>query len=603
MNDADTVARPARPGDPAARRARPDDQRPARLPASEVRRRAGVGALPARASAASTCRASSRTSSTPSSRRPAHRTTNRGGSPSASAWRHRRSWRSAREEQQALLRPLWTGEEVWCQLFSEPGAGSDLAAVATRAVPDGDTWVVNGQKVWTSVAHKADRAILVARTDPALPKHAGLTYFLLDMHDPGVEVRPLRQITGEAEFNEVFLTDVRIPDAMRVGEVGAGLAGRERDPDERAGGHRWRRGPARVRHDRQGRRDLARAPGAPYAGDARAADAAVGRGRGRPDHQHPAPPEAGGRRARPRGIGDEADLRPPRPGAVRASRSSCSATTGLRYQDWTMTRPEVVDFTGRDAGLPLPPGPRELHRGRHLRDPAQHHRRARARAAQRAEGRQGRRLEGPAAMTTTGTRTGELWLLADDVEEDLRASVRAVLEKHCPPERVTACYDGDDDVAAPAWSALARDLGLAALLVPDELGGAGASAREARSSRRRSAGPRHRSRSSPARWPPPRRSWPSAGTPRATCSGGSRQGDETAALLLPATARSVTGHALDVRRSRPLGHAFATSSASAAVSRPTSSSSRSAPTTGITLHAVPASDPGGHDHGPWCRST
>lgn len=126
------------------------------------------------------------------------------------------------EQQDRYLRPLFTCEEVWCQLFSEPGAGSDLAGVTTKAVLDGDAWTVNGQKVWTSGAQNAQRAILVARTDPTVVKHAGLSYFVVDMSDPGVDVRPLRQITGEAEFNEVFLTDVRVPDTDRVGEVGQG---------------------------------------------------------------------------------------------------------------------------------------------------------------------------------------------------------------------------------------------------------------------------------------------------------------------------------------------------------------------------------------------
>jgi alkylation response protein AidB-like acyl-CoA dehydrogenase len=128
------------------------------------------------------------------------------------------------EQKARWLRPLWTGEEVWCQLFSEPGAGSDLAGLATRAVPDedGQIWRVNGQKVWTSLAHRSRWGLLVARTDPDVPKHAGLTYFACDMTVPGVEVRPLRQLTGEAEFNEVFLTDVTVRDSDRIGAVGDG---------------------------------------------------------------------------------------------------------------------------------------------------------------------------------------------------------------------------------------------------------------------------------------------------------------------------------------------------------------------------------------------
>ena len=126
------------------------------------------------------------------------------------------------EQKKRYLRPMFTGEEMWCQLFSEPGAGSDFAGLGTRAVQDGEEWVVNGQKVWNTMAHKADWGMLVTRSNPELPKHKGMTYFAVDMHSEGVEVRPLRQITGEAEFNEVYLTDARVPDANRIGDIGEG---------------------------------------------------------------------------------------------------------------------------------------------------------------------------------------------------------------------------------------------------------------------------------------------------------------------------------------------------------------------------------------------
>ena len=126
------------------------------------------------------------------------------------------------ESKQRFLRPMFTGEERWCQLFSEPGAGSDFAGLAARAIEDGDSWVVNGQKVWNTMAHLGDWGMLVTRTDPDMPKHRGMTYFALDMKTSGVDVQPLRQITGEAEFNEVFLTDVHIPDENRSGMLATG---------------------------------------------------------------------------------------------------------------------------------------------------------------------------------------------------------------------------------------------------------------------------------------------------------------------------------------------------------------------------------------------
>ncbi|GFH39091.1 acyl-CoA dehydrogenase family protein [Streptomyces pacificus] len=255
------------------------------------------------------------------------------------------------EQKRRFLRPLWTGEEVWCQLFSEPGAGSDLAALGTRAVRDGadGDWIVNGQKVWTSSAHLARWAILIARTDPDAPKHHGITYFLCDMTDPGVEVRPLRQITGEAEFNEVFLTGVRIPDDRRLGPVGEGWkVARTTLMNERVsiGGMRLPReggmiGPvARTWRDRPELRThelhqrlltlWVQAEVARLTGERLRQQLAVGQ---------PGPEGSGMKlgfaRLNQEISGLEVELR---------------GGEGLLYDDWTMRRPELVDFTGRDAG-------------------------------------------------------------------------------------------------------------------------------------------------------------------------------------------------------------------------------------------------------------
>jgi len=124
--------------------------------------------------------------------------------------------------QQRFAGPALRGEQIWCQLFSEPGAGSDLAASRTRAVWQDDSWLVNGQKVWTTGAHYSDYGLLLARTDASVPKHTGLTMFWIDMKTPGVEVRPIHQMSGGSDFNEVYLTDARVPDSQRLGDVGAG---------------------------------------------------------------------------------------------------------------------------------------------------------------------------------------------------------------------------------------------------------------------------------------------------------------------------------------------------------------------------------------------
>jgi alkylation response protein AidB-like acyl-CoA dehydrogenase len=257
------------------------------------------------------------------------------------------------ELKKRLLRPLWTGAEVWCQLFSEPGAGSDLAAAGTRAVRDSldgtDGWRLTGQKVWTSSAHTAKWAILLARTDPDVPKHAGLSYFVLDMTQPGVEVRPLRQITGEAEFNEVFMTDAWIPDTDRLGEVGEGwkvaqttlmnervaIGGR---PMPREGGMigavaaTWRTHPeARTPelHDRL--LDLwVQSEAFRLAGTRLRQQLAVGS----PGPEGSAMKLAFARLSQ----------------ALSGLEVEMLGEEGLRYDDWTLRRPDLVDFTGREAG-------------------------------------------------------------------------------------------------------------------------------------------------------------------------------------------------------------------------------------------------------------
>ena len=256
------------------------------------------------------------------------------------------------EQQRRWLRPLWTGEEIWCQLFSEPGAGSDLAGLATRALrAEGDQpgWVVTGQKVWTSSAHLAKRALLVARTDPDVPKHQGLTYFACDMTTAGVEVRPLRQITGEAEFNEVFLTDVAIPDSDRIGEVGQG----------------WQVSTATLMNERVS-----------IGGGALPREGGMIGSAARTWREHPAlrTPGAHDRLvrlwteaevARLAGIRLRQQLAAGQPGPEGSAAKlvfarlnqditefevELAGADGLRYDDWSMRRPETTNFYGRESG-------------------------------------------------------------------------------------------------------------------------------------------------------------------------------------------------------------------------------------------------------------
>jgi len=254
------------------------------------------------------------------------------------------------EQKQRWLRPLFTGEEIWCQLFSEPGAGSDLAGLSTRAVLDGDIWTVNGQKVWTSVAHIARRALLVARTNPDVPKHEGLTYFALDMTQPAVEVRPLRQISGEAEFNEVFITDAKVADADRIGAVGQGwtvsMATLMNERVSIGGGAMPREGGmiasvARTWRDR---------PELRTAGlhdrmlrlwaDAEVTRIAATRLRQQLAAGQPGPEGSAAKLAFAR-LNQE----------ISEFEVELAGADGLRYDDWTMRRPEGANFFGRTPGF------------------------------------------------------------------------------------------------------------------------------------------------------------------------------------------------------------------------------------------------------------
>jgi alkylation response protein AidB-like acyl-CoA dehydrogenase len=268
------------------------------------------------------------------------------------------------EQQQRWLRPLWTGEEIWCQLFSEPGAGSDLAGLATRAVrvprdgagggqdweaDGGQGWVVTGQKVWTSSAHLARRALLVARTDPDVPKHQGLTYFSCDMTAPGVEVRPLRQMTGEAEFNEVFLTDVVIPDADRIGAVGEGwkvsTATLMNERVSIGGGAAPREGGmigSAARTWRQ--RPELRTAGLHDRLLRLWADAEVARLAGARLRQQLAAGEPGPEGSAAKLVFARLNQE------ISEFEAELVGPEALRYEEWTMRRPEGVNFYGRDPG-------------------------------------------------------------------------------------------------------------------------------------------------------------------------------------------------------------------------------------------------------------
>ena len=304
------------------------------------------------------------------------------------------------EQMDRYLRPMFTCEEIWCQLMSEPGAGSDMAGLSTSAVRSGDEWIVNGQKVWTTLAHMARRGTLIVRTDPDAPKHKGMTHFVVDMDQPGVEVRPLRQITGDAEFNEVFFTDARIPDSERLGEEGEG----------------WRVALTMLMNERVaiGARRIPPRGSGPISEamrllKERGGSDPVARDRVMrewilaevdPAHEHPGRTDAQARDARPGRLGRKAAQRRAEPADLLA----LSEPHGPRRRDQRAGFGDAASGSFRD-GINDPAGGAALDgehdRGRDVRDHAQHPRRARPRAPGRPAHGQGRAVErGPAQLTT-----------------------------------------------------------------------------------------------------------------------------------------------------------------------------------------------------------
>ena len=380
------------------------------------------------------------------------------------------------EQRQRWLRELWTGREVWCQLFSEPGAGSDLASLATRAVRDGDGWVVNGQKVWTSQAHVARRALLLARHDPDLPKHQGLTYFSVDMTAPGVEVRPLRQLTGEAQFNEVFLTDLWIPDTDRIGEVGEGWKvanatlmservsiGASRAAPREGGmigpvAATWRSRPELRTpglHDRLLRLWT----------DAEVARLAADRLRQQLAAGKPGPEGSAAKLVFARLNQD-----------ISALEVELNAADGLRYDDWSMRRPRGAAFFGRGPGY------------RYLR--------ARANSIEGGTSEILRNIVAERVLGLPGEPRADKdvpWkdlptmsdqadlpdLLYSDTERALADSVLSLLADRGSVDKVLARTESVETYDEGLWQAVAGDLGCAGLLIPERDGGAGASYREA----------------------------------------------------------------------------------------------------------------------------